>query len=84
MSETIPSDTQKLLQRLDNLIIAQRRAEVATLAAALLSGRRKSLSIAEMLNVVRDIQFAQYPQPLNPDYQDWEFTKDERLNLVYK
>ena len=87
MSNTT-NDTQqvleKILHRLDHLLNLQRRAETATLTAALLGSRRKSLSINELLNISRDIHYARYPQPNNPDYQEWEKTKDERLGLIYK
>ena len=75
---------EKLLHRMDHLLNAQRRAETATLTAALLGSRRKSLSINELLNITRDIHFARHPQPHNPEYQEWEKTKDERLNFIYK
>jgi hypothetical protein len=87
MSETKttpPTDTQKILKRLDALIMHQKRAETAALTAALLDKRRKALSINELLDIARDIEFARYPQPHNPAYQAWEKIKDERLNLVHK
>jgi hypothetical protein len=87
MSETTkagPSDTDKILHRLNVLIAQQKRVEAATLTAALLDKRRKALSIAEVLEIARDIEFACYPQPHNPQYQEWVKTKDERLNFVHK
>lgn len=88
MSETpkapAPTDNEQLMTKLNQLIMMQRRTEAATLAAALLSTRRKSLSIAEMLDVVRDIDFARNPAPNNPQYQEWELTKAERLSRIYK
>ena len=87
MSETndkLQAEVKKILTRLDMLINQQKRLEAATLAVALLDKRRKALSIAELLEITRDIQFARYPQPQNPDYQEWEKTKDEKLNFVHK
>lgn len=79
-----PPVTEKILAKLDQLIQQQRRLEVVSLAAALLGSRRKSLSVTELLEVTRDIQFARYPMPNNPDYQEWAVTKDERLSRIYK
>lgn len=88
MSETpkapAPDELKQIANKLENLIYMQRRVEAATLASALLGTRRRSLSIAEMLEIVRDINYARYPMPNHPDYQEWELTKDERLNRVYK
>ncbi len=83
-SAAIFEELKQIRLRLDTLVNLQRRTELATLANALLGTRRRSLSIAEMLDVVRDIQFARYPLPENPEYQEWEQTKDERLNRIYK
>lgn len=87
MSETKPvqpTDAEKIIRRLDVLINHSRRVEAAALTAALLDKRRKALSIAELLEIARDIEFARHPQPNNPEYQEWEKTKDERLNFIHK
>lgn len=81
---TTPSDAEKVIRRLDTLTVHMKRVEAATLTAALLDKRRKALSIAELLEITRDIEFARYPQPHNPEYQEWVKTKDERLNYVHK
>ena len=62
----------------------ERRTEISNLVKAQLETRRKFLSLAELLDVARDIQYARYPLPNHPDYQEWEQTKDERLNRIYK
>jgi hypothetical protein len=89
MSDTTPGASTELTTKLANgqfwnLVASIRAQEVATLAAALLGNRRKSISLAELLEVTRDIQFAKYPAPNNPEYQEWEKTKSERLSRIYK
>lgn len=61
-----------------------KRVEAATLTAALLDKRRKALLIAELLEITRDIEFARNPLPMNPEYQEWLKTKDEKINFIHK
>jgi hypothetical protein len=75
---------EKLQNRIDQLVVIQRRAEVATLTSALLGSRRKSLSINELLSISNDILHARYPHQQSAEYIEWEKTKDERLNYIYK
>lgn len=81
---TLQSNMDKLLRRLDIVIAHQKRLEAATLTAALLEKRRKALTIAELLEIARDVEFARYPAPHNPEYQEWLKTKDETLNFAHK
>ena len=87
MNETeksLQAEIEKLVRRLDNMMMHQKRLEAATLTVALLDKRRKALTIAEVPAIARDIEFARYPLPNNPEYQEWAKTKDETLNYVHK
>ncbi len=83
-SAAMLEELKQIRLRLDLLVNQERRTEIATLVNALVGTRRKSLSLAELLNVARDVQYARYPLPNNADYQEWEQTKDERLSRIYK
>ena len=83
-SAAILEELKQIRLRLELLTNQERRTEISNLVNALLGTRRKSLSLAELLDVARDIQYSRYPLPNHPDYQEWEQTKTERLNLIYK
>jgi enoyl-CoA hydratase/carnithine racemase len=78
------AEDAKMVKLLDKLITHQKRVEAATLAAAIATNRGTPLSIAEMLELARDVQFARYPQPKAAEYLEWVKTKDEKLNFVHK
>lgn len=59
-----------------------RQQVVATLAAALITASGRPHSIAETLDLFRDVQFGLYPDPRTGGYNVWAEEKDERLRRV--
>lgn len=58
-------------------IETMRQSVAATLAAAIITSAGRPHSIAEALNVWRDVQFAIYPAHGNSRYREWK----EKANL---
>jgi hypothetical protein len=62
---------------------ATERQTVATLTAAIIIASGKPRSIAEVLEIAKDIHFATNPAPNFGAYKEWEKTKDTRLGKVH-
>jgi hypothetical protein len=60
-----------------------RQQVAATLASAIIAASGRPHSIAQALEIVRDIEYALHPLPASGDYEAWAKTKDARLNKVH-
>ncbi|MBV9977850.1 MAG: hypothetical protein JO105_20875 [Hyphomicrobiales bacterium] len=69
---------------LSALAEATKQQMVATLTAAIIIASGKPRSIAEVLEIAHDIQFATHPAPNVGAYQEWAKTKDARLRKVHE
>lgn len=67
---------------LGQLVEAQRGTEVATLVAAIVGAMGRSVSVAEVIELRKDVMFAIYPNPRSPEYLTWVTNKTEHLSKV--
>ncbi len=66
-------------ESLQHLIDATRDVSVATMVGAIVAAMNRPVSIAEVLEMQRDVRFALYPAPGFRVYTDWEKSKGEAL-----
>ena len=64
------------------LVDAVQSQRAATLVAAIVTAAGRPYSIAEVLEIERDVYLALYPQEGRGRYEEWAKTKDDRLAKV--
>ena len=62
---------------------ATRASVAAILTAALVGAANRPHSVAEILEIQRDVLWSLYPKNELSTYQEWLKTKDERLQQVH-
>ncbi len=70
------SDDSTLLTQ---LVTATKDLEATILTAAIVGHAKRHLSVAEILNLRQDMQFALNPSPESGRYREWTKTKEERF-----
>jgi len=60
-----------------------RNQNAVMLAAAIITASGRPHSIQQALDIVRDVYFAQNPEPGSGNYQEWAKTKNERLAKIH-
>jgi hypothetical protein len=68
---------------LDQIARALRRQTTATITGAVVAASGKSHSIEQVLEIMRDVHYALYPDPNAGPYIEWAKTKDARLKKVH-
>jgi hypothetical protein len=82
--ETIMSDLPpQVLQTLAQFTEATKAQTAATIAAAVVGAAGRPVSIQQVLDIARDVQFAIFPNPGSQTYVDWARTRDQRLGKVH-
>lgn len=57
---------------------------IATLASAIVVASGRAWSIEEVLDLMRDIEFARRPQPNSGAYQHWEKDREAKVKKIRK
>lgn len=57
---------------------------IATLASAIIVASGRAWSIEEVLELMRDIEFARHPMPGSGAYQHWEKDRDTKVKKIHK
>jgi hypothetical protein len=78
-----PQFLSDVIANLHKLVNATQQSAIATLAAAVISARGKPVSIAEVLEISRDLQYAMFPVRELGIYKEWEKTKAERVAQIH-
>jgi len=67
----------------DQIVRGLRQQTAATITSALVMASGRQHSIEQVLEIMRDVQFALHPEPSHGVYMDWLKTKDARLKKVH-
>lgn len=77
-----PEAVYEFSSNLQALVQAQRGAEVATLAAAIIGQMDRPVTLTEVIELRQDIWFSLYADTRQGRYQEWATTKAERLDAI--
>ncbi|MEO8925582.1 MAG: hypothetical protein ABI306_00325 [Caulobacteraceae bacterium] len=79
----MPNDHGEALSELTPRLLASLKSlHVSVLASALVVAANRPHSIAEILELRRDLEHALSPSPNNKDFVEWARTGKDRLNRV--
>ena len=78
-----PQMIAEIPKQLQMLVMAQRGTEAATLAAAVIAAMGRPISIAEALEIHRDVLYSLYTDHGTVAYQAWSKIKDQRLAKIH-
>lgn len=79
-----PEAVHEIGNQLQALVLAQRDAASATLAAAIVSAMGRPVTLAEVVEIQRDVSFSLYPQRNYSSYSTWQATRAKQLTEPYK
>lgn len=83
----IPSNNEPLdeiAKQLQMLVVAQREVAFTTLTAAIVAAMDRPVTLAEVLDIRRDISFTLNPQPTTGVYKNWQDTRAKQLSEPYR
>lgn len=78
-----PAPITQLIPELDKLISSTRWQAAATLASSIIAASGKPYSIAQAMEITKNIYFSMFPEPGSSIWQDWNKNKDAKLNKVH-
>ena len=67
----------------EKLVAATRANAIATLAAAVITAAGRPHSIAEVVEIYQNLQYALYPEHSLGSYKEWAKNRDETLAKVH-
>jgi len=83
MVDSTPYILGQLLTKMDQQTEVMKDQVAATLASAIIASSEKKYTLTQVMEIMRDVQFARHPSPGHAAYDEWAQTKEARLNKVY-